>query len=60
MSTSFLFSDLHLLDWSVNNHLAVALGSSIYIWNAGDGTVTALIEFDEPDYVCSLNWIKEG
>ena len=51
---------LHLLDWSVNNHMSVALGHSIYIWNAGDGSITSLTEFDEPDYICSLSWIKEG
>ena len=27
-------ADLNLLDWSSNNHVAVALGSSVYIWNA--------------------------
>ncbi|XP_053644802.1 cell division cycle protein 20 homolog isoform X5 [Cherax quadricarinatus] len=51
---------LHLLDWSINNHLAVALSSSIYIWNAGDGSITPLAQLDDPDYVCSLSWIKEG
>ena len=53
-------ADLHLLDWSVNNHVAVALGSSVFIWNAGDGSITPLTELEEPDYVCSLSWIKEG
>lgn len=51
---------LHLLDWSVNNHLAVALSSAVYIWNAGDGSITALTQLEEPDYICSLSWIKEG
>ncbi|KAG7173280.1 Cell division cycle protein 20-like [Homarus americanus] len=51
---------LHLLDWSVNNHLAVALSSSVYIWNAGDGAITPLVQLEAPDYVCSLSWIEEG
>lgn len=51
---------LHLLDWSVNNHLAVALGNSVYVWNAGDGSITPLCQLDDPDYICSLSWIKEG
>ncbi|CAL4139176.1 unnamed protein product [Meganyctiphanes norvegica] len=51
---------LHLLDWSCNNHLAVALGASVYIWNAGDGSITALTQMEDPDYICSLAWIKEG
>lgn len=28
---------LNLLDWSCNNHLAVALGPHIYLWNAANG-----------------------
>ena len=28
---------LNLLDWSCNNHLAVALGPHIYLWNAATG-----------------------
>ncbi|KAK7063068.1 ubiquitin-protein transferase activating protein [Halocaridina rubra] len=51
---------LHLLDWSVNNHLAVALGNCVYIWNAGDASITSLLQLDESEYVCSLSWIKEG
>ncbi|KAK4324952.1 hypothetical protein Pmani_004441 [Petrolisthes manimaculis] len=51
---------LHLLDWSTNNHLAVALNSSVYIWNGGDGAITALTQLVDPDYICSLSWIKEG
>ena len=30
---------LNLLDWSSNNHLAVALGPHIYLWNAANGIV---------------------
>ncbi|KAA0187458.1 hypothetical protein HAZT_HAZT006183 [Hyalella azteca] len=26
---------LHLVDWSCNNHVVVALGVSVYVWNAG-------------------------
>ncbi|MCL4129495.1 UNVERIFIED_CONTAM: hypothetical protein GTU68_017833 [Idotea baltica] len=51
---------LHLMDWSVNNHLAVALGSSVFIWNGGDGSITSLAQFEDPDHICSLSWIKEG
>ena len=35
---------LNLLDWSSNNHLAVALGPHIYLWNAANGIVTSQIE----------------
>jgi len=52
---------LNLLDWSSNNHLAVALGPHIYLWNAGNGEIRQLMELESPeDYVCSVRWIKEG
>jgi len=52
---------LNLLDWSSNNHLAVALGAQIYIWSAGSGEINHLMELEAPDdYVCSVRWIKEG
>ena len=28
---------LNILDWSSNNHLAVALGPQVYLWNAANG-----------------------
>lgn len=52
--------DLNLVDWSSNNILAVALGSSVYLWNADSGTIDHLLELEGADYVCSLNWIPEG
>ena len=54
-------SDLNLLDWSVNNHLAVALGGNIYLWNAGTGDISPLLEMENGDeYVSSVSWISEG
>lgn len=60
LNTSFLFADLNLIDWSENNVLAVALGSSVYLWNAGTGTIAQLFELESNDYVCSVAWIQEG
>lgn len=52
---------LHLLDWSSNNHLAVALSTSLFIWNANDGTIDDLFTREEDDdTICSLRWVKEG
>ena len=52
---------LNLLDWSVNNHLAVALGPHIYLWNAASGEIQQLLELETPeDFVCSVKWIREG
>jgi len=52
---------LNLVDWSTNNHLAVALGAHIYLWNATNGEIHQLCELEGPDeYVCSVKWTSEG
>ena len=33
---------LHLLDWSKNNHMAVALHDTMFVWNAADGSIEEL------------------
>jgi len=50
-----------LIHWSKNNHLAVALSKQLYIWNAATGDISQIMETDgDEDYICSVNWIKEG
>lgn len=52
---------LNLLDWNVNNILAVALAGHVYLWNAGTGEIEQLMELDEAtEIVCSVSWVKEG
>ncbi|KAK2569872.1 Cell division cycle protein 20-like protein [Acropora cervicornis] len=52
---------LNLLDWSCNNHLAVALGGFVYLWNAATGNIVQLCQTSTPEcYIGSLAWIKEG
>lgn len=51
---------LNLIDWSESNVLAVALGGSVYLWNAATGTIAQLFELEGNDYVCSVAWIQEG
>ncbi|KAB0801749.1 hypothetical protein PPYR_03935 [Photinus pyralis] len=51
---------LNLVDWNASNMLAVALGPSIYLWNAGTGKIHQLLEMTGNDYVCSVAWIQEG
>nr|AJR33117.1 cell division cycle 20 [Artemia sinica] len=52
---------LNLIHWSKNNHLAVALSKQLYIWNAATGDISQIMETDgDEDYICSVNWIKEG
>jgi len=52
---------LNLLDWSCHNHLAVALGGFVYLWNAATGDILQLCQTTTPDcYIGSVAWIKEG
>ena len=54
-------TDLNLLDWSVNGHLAVCLAGQVYVWNSANGEIQQLMEMDGPDeYVSSVSWINEG
>ena len=49
---------LNLLDWSSTNILGVALGDSIYLWNASDGSIQQLMQTQGEDtHVTSLSWI---
>ena len=52
---------LNLMDWSAGNLLAVALGPSVYLWNAATGSIAELMHTTAPDdFVTSVAWIKEG
>ena len=53
---------LNLLDWSSTNTLAVALGPTIYLWDAATGGINELmtLENDEEEYVCSLSFMNGG
>ena len=48
---------LHLLDWSKNNHMAVALHDTLFIWNAADGSIAELFSNQsEEDYISCVSW----
>ena len=52
---------LHLLDWSKNNHMAVALHDTLFIWNAADGSIAELFSNQsEEDYISCVSWADEG
>ncbi|CAN1751083.1 Cell division cycle 20.1, cofactor of APC complex [Linum perenne] len=52
---------LNLLDWGSSNVLAVALGSTVYLWDASDGSTSELVTIDdELGPVTSLNWAPDG
>ena len=49
---------LNLLDWSASNLLAVALGQTVYLWNAATGTIDELMETKgECIFVCVAVWL---
>ena len=57
----FPHADLNLLDWSRSNVLAIALGDTVYLWNAESGSVQQLCELPETSsYICSLAWGRAG
>lgn len=51
---------LNLLDWSSDNIVTVALGNSVYLWNAGTGNIEQLVEYGDGDHACALSWIQDG
>lgn len=51
---------LNLVDWSASNILAVALGNSVYLWNAGTGQIEQLMSLSASETVCSVQWVQGG
>lgn len=51
---------LNLMDWSSDNIVTVALGTSVYLWNATTGTIEVLFENEGGESTCSLQWVQEG
>lgn len=52
---------LNLLEWSVQNTLAVALDRTLYLWNATTSEIDALFEMEEgDDYITSVSWMGDG
>lgn len=57
MLSTMLFADLNTLDWGRNNLVAIGLGSSVYLWNANDGSSCPLMDLKgEGQYVTSVSW----
>lgn len=56
---------LNLMDWSSNNHLAVALEREVFLWNASGGGITQVMSMDDndeqpsSDYITSTAWITD-
>ena len=51
---------LNLVDWSSNNVLSVALGSSVYLWSAYTSKVTKLMDVEGDDSITSICWSPRG
>jgi len=51
---------LNLLSWSCNNVLAVALGPTVYMWNAASGDIKELTTLQDDNYVSSVSFLPQG
>ena len=41
--------------------MAIGLGGSVFLWNAGDGSVQQLLELSsETDYISAVSWAGNG
>ncbi|XP_055410455.1 cell division cycle protein 20 homolog B isoform X2 [Bubalus kerabau] len=52
---------LNILDWNFQNLIAIALGSSVYVWNGDNHNRIENMYFSLPcKYVSSVSWMTEG
>ncbi|PKA59236.1 Protein FIZZY-like 2 [Apostasia shenzhenica] len=52
---------LNLLDWGSRNVLSIALGNTVYLWNASDGSTSELVTVeDDHGPVTSVSWAPDG
>lgn len=55
---------LNLVDWSDSNWLAIALGQTVFLWNAGTGDIEELCSFNDVSvpnaHVSSVSWVQQG
>ncbi|KAG5055785.1 hypothetical protein JHK85_008295 [Glycine max] len=52
---------LNLLDWGSGDVLSIALGNTVYLWNASDSSTAELVTVDEEDGpVTSVAWAPDG
>jgi cell division cycle protein 20 (cofactor of APC complex) len=51
---------LNLLDWSSTNMLSVALGQTVYLWNASSGDISELAQVSGENYITSVSWVQGG
>ena len=52
---------LNLLDWGSNNVLSIALGDTLYLWDASNGSTSELVTIDEDSGpITSVSWAPDG
>ncbi|CAN6243866.1 unnamed protein product [Urochloa humidicola] len=52
---------LNLLDWGSNNVLSIALGDTVYLWDASSGSTSELVTVDEDSGpITSVSWAPDG
>jgi cell division cycle 20, cofactor of APC complex len=52
---------LNLLDWGSSNALSIALGNTVYLWDANSGSTSELVTIDEDNGpVTSVSWAPDG
>ncbi|XP_020173509.1 cell division cycle 20.2, cofactor of APC complex [Aegilops tauschii subsp. strangulata] len=52
---------LNLLDWGSANVLSIALGNTVYLWDASSGSTSELVTVEEDDGpVTSVSWAPDG
>ncbi|KAJ9556236.1 hypothetical protein OSB04_010850 [Centaurea solstitialis] len=52
---------LNLLDWGVTNTIAIALGNSVYLWDASEGMSSELLSTNNDiGPVTSVKWAPDG
>ncbi|KAL9240754.1 hypothetical protein vseg_014937 [Gypsophila vaccaria] len=52
---------VNLLDWGSNNVLAIALGNTVYLWNAHTASASELVTVDDDEGpVTSVSWVPDG
>ncbi|KAK8692721.1 hypothetical protein V6N13_070328 [Hibiscus sabdariffa] len=52
---------LNLLDWGSSNVLAIALGNTVYLWDASDSSTSELVTVDEENGpITSVSWAPDG
>lgn len=52
---------LNLLDWGSANVLAIALGNTVYLWDASNGSTSELMTVEDEDGpVTSVSWAPDG